>query len=60
MLTRAYKLFNSYRWAGPLFWYAARDQGTDRSTREDFYGLLRKDFSPKPASDAYRALAAVR
>jgi hypothetical protein len=60
LLTRAYKLFGSYRWSGPLFWYAARDLGTDRSTREDFYGLLRNDFSPKPAFDAYRALTAAR
>jgi hypothetical protein len=58
MLTRAYELFRSYQWAGPLFWYAARDQGTDASTREDFYGLLRHDFSAKPAFDAYRALPA--
>jgi polysaccharide biosynthesis protein PslG len=58
LLTRAYQLFGSYRWAGPLFWYAARDLGTDKSTREDFYGLLRHDFSPKPAFDAYKALTA--
>jgi hypothetical protein len=58
LLTRAYKLFGSYRWSGPLFWYAARDLGNDRSTREDFYGLLRNDFSPKPAFDAYRAVTA--
>jgi len=60
MLTRAYKLFGSYRWAGPLFWYSARDHGMDRSTREDFYGLLRHDFSAKPALKAYKALTAVR
>jgi polysaccharide biosynthesis protein PslG len=58
LVTRAYRLFGSYRWAGPLFWYAARDLGTDRRTREDFYGLLRNDFSPKPAFDAYRAVTA--
>jgi polysaccharide biosynthesis protein PslG len=60
MLTRAYKLFDSYKWAGPLFWYAARDQGSDRGTREDFYGLLRNDFSAKPAFQAYRAVTAAR
>jgi polysaccharide biosynthesis protein PslG len=58
MVTRAYKLFESYPWAGPLFWYAARDLGTSRSTRENFFGLLHNDFSPKPAYAAFRALSA--
>jgi len=56
MVTRAYKLFGSYSWAGPLFWYAARDLGTSRDTRENFFGLLRNDFSPKPSYTAFRAL----
>src|SRR5262249_35016201 len=33
MVTRAYRLFGSYKWAGPLFWYAARDLGTSDATR---------------------------
>jgi hypothetical protein len=60
LVTRAFKLFASYDWAGPLFWYAPRDLGVDRSTREDFYGLIRNDFSAKPAFTAYRSLAAAR
>jgi hypothetical protein len=55
MVTRAYKLFGSYKWAGPLFWYAARDLGTSNATRENFFGLLRNDFTPKPAYTAFRA-----
>jgi polysaccharide biosynthesis protein PslG len=57
MVTRAYKLFDSYKWAGPLFWYAARDLGTSGDTRENFFGLLRNDFTPKPAYAAFRALS---
>ena len=60
MLDRAYKLFDSYAWAGPLFWYAPRDEGTNASRRDDFYGLVRNDFSPKPALTAFRAIAANR
>jgi hypothetical protein len=35
--------------AGPLFWYSARDRGSDRHDREDHFGLLRNDGSRKPA-----------
>jgi hypothetical protein len=58
MVTRAYDLFKSYSWAGPLFWYAARDLGTSRGTRENFFGLLHNDFTPKPAYAAFRAASA--
>lgn len=50
-------LFRSYDWAGPLFWYSGRDLGTSTSTRENFFGLLRYDFSQKPAYAAYKAAA---
>lgn len=36
-------------WTGPVFVYAIRDAGTDLDDREDNFGLLRRDFSPKPA-----------
>ena len=39
-------------WAGPVFLYAARDAGTDLTDREDNFGLLRHDFSPKLAWSA--------
>lgn len=55
MLTRAFDLWKSYSWAGPLFWYSQRDLGTAATTRENFYGVLRYDFSPKPAYAAYAA-----
>ncbi len=38
---------------GPLFWFQIRDNGTDPNNYDDHYGLLRWDFSAKPA---YRTL----
>lgn len=55
-LTAASKL----SWAGPTFLYAARDAGTDPTDREDNFGLVRRDFTPKPAWNALvRALHTV-
>jgi hypothetical protein len=58
MLTKAYQLFASYSWAGPLFFYQGRDAGTDPNNLEDHYGFLNYDFSPKLAYSAYQAAAA--
>jgi hypothetical protein len=57
MISKAYALWGKYRWAGPLFTYQARDIGTSTDTRENFFGLLRNDYSPKPAYGAYKAAA---
>ena len=54
MVTKGYQLFASYSWAGPMFIFQGRDQGTDASNRENFYGLLQYDFTPKPAYSAYQ------
>jgi hypothetical protein len=40
-------------WLGPLFWYSARDQGTNPADREQNFGLWRNDFSAKPAAAAF-------
>jgi hypothetical protein len=55
----AYRLWNSYDWAGPLFWYADRDQLPTGASGDawNYYGLLREDFSPKAGWHAYRAAA---
>ena len=53
-LAKGYTLFGTYTWAGPLFWYSHRDLGATTDTRENFFGLLRNDFSPKPSYSAYR------
>lgn len=41
------------RFTGPLLWFSIRDGGTDPQNYDDHFGLLRRDFSPKPA---YRGL----
>lgn len=51
----ALDLWYSHPFAGPFFWYSARDTGTDPDDAEQHFGLLRHDGSPKPA---YAALAA--
>lgn len=35
--------------SGPFFWYSLKDNGSDKSTPENFFGLLRFDNSKKPA-----------
>jgi polysaccharide biosynthesis protein PslG len=41
--------------APAIFWYDLQDQGVG-DTVEQHFGLLRLDFSPKPAYDRYRGL----
>lgn len=36
-------------WLGPSFVYGIRDNGTDPSVLDDNFGLVRRDFEPKPA-----------
>lgn len=55
MITRAHALWRTYDWAGGLFTYQHRDQGTTNDTRENHFGLVRRDYSPKPAWTAYTA-----
>jgi hypothetical protein len=57
MITKAYTLWKTYDWAGPLFTYQGRDLGTDASDRQNWFGLLRHDFSKKPSYTAYQSLA---
>ena len=56
-ITKGYAEWQTYNWAGPLFSYEGRDYGTTKDSRENFFGLLRYDFSPKPAYAAYKAAA---
>lgn len=41
-------------WMGPFFWYSLKDSGTSKNTPENFFGLLRYDWSKKPAYDVFR------
>jgi polysaccharide biosynthesis protein PslG len=36
-------------WIGPAFVYSIRDGGSDAADAEQNFGVLRRDFSPKPA-----------
>jgi hypothetical protein len=53
MILRAYQLWASYPWAGPLFTYSGRDQGVNTSSDSDFYGILSYGYRVKPAYFAY-------
>jgi hypothetical protein len=56
-ITQAFTLWKSYPWAGPLCVYNFRDNGTDTSDRENFFGLIHRDFTLKPAYTAYQTSA---
>lgn len=43
-----------WSFAGPTFVYAVRDAGTLASDREQNFGLVRRDYSPKPVYGALR------
>ena len=57
--TRVSQLMSAwFNWSfhGPIFWFSLRDFSTNQSDYTAMFGLLRKDYSQKPA---YAALAAV-
>jgi hypothetical protein len=56
-LTAALNLTKSYSWAGPFFYYSYQDAGTDTSTNENFFGLVRADGSHKPAYAVFQQAA---
>ncbi len=39
-----------------IFWYKSHSRETRPDEREAHFGILRKDYSPKPSFDAYRTL----
>ena len=49
-----YQDFGSF--TGPLIWFQIRDNGTDPHDCDDHLGLLRRDFSPKPAYRTFQRL----
>jgi hypothetical protein len=50
----AYDAWAAHPFAGPMIWYAGRDTGTSATDREQHFGILRVDGSPKPGWDALR------
>lgn len=53
-LTAAATRSRALGWVGPFFWYSYRDAGTTSDTNENFFGLVRADYSRKPAYAAYQ------
>jgi hypothetical protein len=53
-LTSALTKVASYPYVTAAFWYSFRDTGTDPTDYESNLGLLRNDFTTKPAYDAMR------
>ncbi len=58
ILTDAIRLYRTYTWAGPFFYYTYQDPGTDPSTNENFFGLVTAAGGGKPAYAVFQAAAA--
>jgi hypothetical protein len=56
ILTQAVALQSQDLWAGPIFLYTYKDNGSHSASNENFFGLLRADGTKKPAYDAVRML----
>jgi hypothetical protein len=57
ILSDALTLYKGYNWVGPFFVYSIQDAGTDPSTNENFFGLVRADGSHKPAFSVFQKAA---
>jgi hypothetical protein len=57
MITSAFQLLRSTRWAGPLFVYTYIDSSANPTTSENFFGLVRTDLSRKPSWGAFNEAA---
>jgi hypothetical protein len=60
LVTAALAKFTAWRWAGPSFLYSLRDRGTNAADLEQNFGLVRNDWSKKPAYEAFRRIAGRR
>ncbi len=56
-VTKAFALWKQYGLATPIFIYEGRDGGTEPANSQHHYGMLRYDWSRKPAYDAFKAVA---
>jgi hypothetical protein len=57
LVAASLRKFKAWRWAGPSFLFSFRDRGVDRANIEDNFGLVRRDWSAKPAYEAFRRVA---
>ncbi len=55
IVAQGFALVRTLPWAGPLLVYCLRDTGTDPEDVEQNFGLVRHDFTPKPALAAFEA-----
>jgi hypothetical protein len=58
LIVDMYAKLRSWSWAGPAFVYNFRDKGTNPSDREQNFGIIRSDWSPKQSFAAFKAAAA--
>ena len=57
-IQQAFEQLPRWSWAGPLFYYSIKDAGTDLGDREQNFGLVRSDWSAKPALAAFTSTMA--
>lgn len=57
LITEATAIWRNTTWGGPFFWYEFKDPSDNKSTTENFFGLLRYDGTPKPAYQAFQEAA---
>jgi polysaccharide biosynthesis protein PslG len=53
ILADALRIWKTYSWSGPFFYYDYQDAGTGTWNSENFYGLVRADGSHKPSYDIW-------
>ena len=56
MIVRVYLLAIASGYADKVFWYDYRNDGDDRGYNEHNFGVLHRDFAPKPAYIAYKTM----
>jgi polysaccharide biosynthesis protein PslG len=54
-LSEAMDVWYAKPFAGPMFYYSARDTGTSSADREEHFGVLRNDGTAKPAYEMLKA-----
>ena len=57
MLRTAYAQWETYPWAGPMFWFAYQDINTGSRRITNNFGLVRSDGTAKPALSAFTSAA---
>ena len=59
MIRLGWEVWATWDFAGPMFWYSARDSGDDGGEVEENFGLVRRDRRPKPALREFRRVMAL-